>query len=80
LLAKAALQGVIRSRPQPHRIDVDDALWAQLDAGTKDRIMQAVSCDVWGAAMPAPADYVVAYGHRSGKRIQMLTSEGMDRE
>lgn len=80
LLATGEQVGVIKSRPAPNRINVDDALWAQLDAETKDRTMQAVACDVWQTSMPPSSDHVVAYGHRSGKRVQMLTSVGMVRE
>lgn len=74
--------GLIKGRPQPTRIDVEDRKWAALPAETKDRLMQAVSCDVWQTAMPPDEGlhYVVAYGFRSGKRVQMLTSEGMGRE
>lgn len=79
LLAKATSEKVIRHRPQPYRINVDEIRWAALDAYTKDRIMQAVACDVWGRSMPPPSEYVVAYGYHSGRRLWMLTSVGMDR-
>lgn len=80
MLAIGEKGGIIKRRPRPYRIDVEDALWAQLDADTKDRTLQAVSCDVWQTAMPGPDDHVVAYGYRSGKRLQMLSSPGMSRE
>jgi hypothetical protein len=81
LLALGEANGIIRARPKPTRIDVEDALWAQLPADVKDRTLQAVSCDVWQTAMPPSAgDPVVAYGYRSGKRVQMLTGVGMARE
>lgn len=80
MLATGKRTGIIRARPEPNRIDVEDGLWAQLDSATKDRTLQAVACAVWKTAMPGPADYVVAYGYRSGKRLQMLTSVGMSRE
>lgn len=81
MLALAVDKGVIKARPQPNRINVDDRLWAMTDADTKDKVMQAVACDLWQTSMPpGKLDYVVAYGHRSGKRIQMLSSTGMSRE
>lgn len=80
LLALGEKNGIILGRPSPNRINVDDVAWQQLDAETKDRTLQAVSCDLWGTWLPADADHVVAYGNRSGKRIQMLTSVGMSRE
>lgn len=79
LLAIAEKAGLIRDRPKPTRIDVEDALWAQLPAKTKDQTLQALACDVWQTAMPQGGDYVVAYGYRSGKRLEMLTSTGADR-
>lgn len=80
LIALAERNGIIKARPSPNRINVEDTAWAMLDAETKDRTMQAVSCDLWQSAMPPEWEHVVAYGHRSGKRIQMLTSVGMSRE
>ena len=80
LLAMAERIGVIRERPQPTRINVDERKWAELDAATKDRTLQAMACDVWQQNMPPSGEFVVAYGWRSGKRVQMLTEVGMDRE
>jgi Uncharacterised protein family UPF0547 len=80
LLALSEGSGVIRARPAPNRINVEDSTWAALDAETKDRMMQAVACDLWQTSMPPEAEHVVAYGHRSGERLQMLTSVGMARE
>lgn len=80
LIAQAMRDGVIVSRPSPNRINVNDRLWASLDAQTKDRTMQAVACDLWQRDMPPDFEHVVAYGNQSGRRVQMLTSVGMNRE
>lgn len=80
LLQKASSAGVIRERPAPNRINVDEVLWTALSARQKDVTLQAVSCDLWQTAMPSELNHVVAYGYRSGKRIQILTSVGMSRE
>lgn len=80
LISLAERQGLIRARPASNRINVEDRKWAATDAATKDRLLQAVACDVWQTAMPPGMEHVVAYGHRSGRRLQMLTSVGMSRE
>lgn len=80
LLKMAERIGVIRDRPDPTRINVDERKWAELDAATKDRTLQAVACDVWQQNMPPADEMVVAYGWRSGTRVQMLTEIGMVRE
>ncbi len=80
-LSLATRNGLIRSRPSPNRINVDERLWAELPASAKDTTMQAVSCELWRSSMPPTVgDYVVAYGWRTGKRLQMLTSVGMARD
>ena len=80
LIGQAAKLGLIRARPSAERIDVEDATWAALPAKAKDRTLQAVACDVWQRAVPPQSDYVVAYGYRSGKRLQLFSAAGMDRE
>lgn len=80
LLALAAKEGLIKARPETNRINVEDRMWVALDAATKDRMLQAVACETWRSAMPPAGEHVVAYGHRSGKRVQMLTEMGMNRE
>ena len=76
----AARAGLIRARPEARRINVDERLWLQLDAATKDRTLQAVACTTWRQSMPPGTESAVAYGARSGKRLQMLTSAGMARD
>ena len=80
LINQAAKLGLIRARPSGARIDVEDATWAALPAKAKDRTLQAVACDVWQRAVPPQSGYVVAYGYRSGKRLQLFSAAGMDRE
>jgi hypothetical protein len=79
-IEQAARIGLVRERPAPNRINVDEVLWAQLPASTKDQTMQFVACARWRKAMPPPGEYVVAYGWRSGRRLWMLTEAGMLRE
>lgn len=79
-LTAGTKSGVIRARPSPNRINVEDRLWAEMDAHTKELILQAVACDAWGMAAPPQGQFVVSYGYRSGKRIEMLSELGIDRE
>lgn len=80
-LAKAVKSGLIVERPAPHRLNVEERLWAQLYARERDLTLQAVSCDLWQTSMsPGFDQFVVVYGAHSGKRIAMLTSVGMDRD
>ena len=81
LLTSAKRNGLIRERPSPNRINVDERLWSELPASVKDTTLQAVSCELWRSSVPPTVgNYVVAYGWRTGKRVQMLTSVGMSRE
>lgn len=79
-LATAGETGVIRARPSPERIDVDEALWAQMRAREKDLLLQALACDLWARPMPPGGAHVVAYGWQGGNRLQMLTALGLARE
>ena len=76
----ARREGLIRGRPSPDRLDVDERIWTQLSYREKDITLQAVSCDLWGTDMPGEGNHVAAYGWHSGKRLQMLTALGMARE
>lgn len=78
-LKQAVAEGLIRQRPAPARINVDERLWAEMPARVKDLTLQAVACDLWQSSMPPEWEHVAAYGWRSGKRVQMLTSVGVDR-
>lgn len=78
LIAESEKLGLIKARPSPTRIDVDEGLWAALPADAKRGVLAGIACDVFGRGtlvdMEGP---VVAYGYRSGKRQAMLTSVGV---
>jgi hypothetical protein len=72
-IAAATRDGVIRERPSPGRVRVDDTLWRELPPASQGRIMQALACDVWQAVAPPENREIIAYGWASGKRLAMLT-------
>lgn len=77
-LRKAETLGLIKDRPTPSRIDVEETLWAGLPAKTKQGILGSVSCEVLGRWMPlTPGTPLVAYGYHTGNRLAMLSSVGM---
>lgn len=80
MIATGIKGGIIRDRPSANRIDVDEAIWARMEAKLKDATLTAVSCDLWQRRVPPSGQHVVAYGVHTGKRIQMLTEVGMLRE
>lgn len=80
LLEAAEKAGIIRDRPAANRIDVEDSTWAALPSDVKDVTLQAVACEVWQARVPPAGEHAVAYGYRSGKRVEMLTSVGFSRD
>lgn len=76
----AVRSGLVRARPSAERIDVEDARWAAAPAREKRVLMEVLACTAFdGIALSSiPAgDGVVAYGHRSGKRVAMATSVGV---
>jgi hypothetical protein len=81
-LDAATKAGIIRARPSPTRIDVEDWKWAGLPADLKKRTLAAVSCAALGRWAPAKLSEgpVVAYGYRSGQRMAMLTEVGFSFE
>lgn len=80
LITQGLQSGIIRSRPKMDRLNMDDQKWAMMPAETKSVLMRAVSCSVYGTNLPPGFESVVAYGHRSGKRLAMLTSAGLNYE
>ena len=70
---------VITNRPKPSRIEVPDAVWSQIDADAKRNMMAAVACDAFGKKSDDLnySQYVVVYGATSGKRLAMLSSDGV---
>lgn len=82
LINDAIKSGVITKRPNPNRIDIADATWADIGAETKRNTMSAVACDAYGKKMGDlnVGEYVVVYGSTSGKRLAMISSAGIDFE
>lgn len=79
LLKGAERSKLIRSRPSPDRINVDDAAWATFPAESKRGVLLALACQHYRRPMQA-TEYVVAYGYRSGKRVAMASSVGVSFE
>lgn len=79
LIDQARKAGLVKRRPSPNRIDVEDALWAQFPAGSKRGLALAVLCSAYPGGA-ATLDYAVVYGYRSGKRLAMAGSTGVNFE
>jgi phage FluMu protein Com len=77
LLAKAERSGLIKERPSPERINVEDGRWADFPASSKRGLMLALRCSLLRGQPGSEMDYVVAYGYRSGRRVAMATSVGV---
>lgn len=82
LLDQAEKARLIRHRPDTNRIDVDERLWTEMPASSKRGIMLALRCSVLGGQPDTEplGNYAVAYGYRSGKRLAMATSVGVEFE
>lgn len=76
LIRRSEREGLIRERPEPNRINVDDLAWAEFPAGAKKGLALAVRCSATRGA-PQQTDYAVVYGYRSGKVLAMATSVGV---
>ena len=74
--------GFITAWPSPNRVDVEDGLWRRSAAEDKRALLALLGCATFArsaADIGAEKDldeYVVAYGHRSGKRLAMLSVSG----
>lgn len=79
IISQGKKAGLIRSQPDSNRINVDDRLWADFPADAKRGILLSLGCSAFGRPMQS-SDYVVAYGYRSGKRLAMATSVGVNFE
>lgn len=79
LIAQAQRKGLVKERPAPNRINVEDALWTEFPAGSKRGLALAVRCSASRGA-PSEFDYGVVYGYRSAKRLAMATSVGVNFE
>ncbi len=81
-VAGAQASGIVLARPADNRVNVDDRVWAAMTADDKTALLALVACETFGRR---PGDltidqHVVAYGHRSGERLAMLTSVGTNFE
>lgn len=74
----AMKDGVVKERPSPNRVNVDEVIWVQMAASDKTALLALLACDAFGkrAGDLEFSEHVVAYGARSGKRMAMLTSAG----
>jgi hypothetical protein len=86
IIDEATKMGVVRDKPSPNRINVEDARWAMLPADDKRSLLAAVGCAAfklrqadWENVSNADG-YTVAYGYRSGKRVAMATATGYNFE
>lgn len=79
VIALGEKAGLVRARPQERRIEVDERLWAAVDAGTKRGLMMAVFCAAF-RGRPETLDNAVAYGYHSGKRLAMASELGVSFE
>lgn len=76
---QATKDGIVRQRPAPNRVNVEDAVWQLMAADDKRALLSLVACDAFGKREGDLdlSEYVVAYGFRSGKRLAMLTEFGV---
>lgn len=73
---QATKDGIVRQRPAPNRVNVEEAAWQLMPADQKRALLSLVACDAFGkreADLDA-AEYAVAYGFRNGRRLAMLSS------
>jgi hypothetical protein len=83
----ATSAGLIKSQPSPERINVEDRLWAALPVDERRALLGFVGCTAfkrriehWAEPDDILSGFVVAYGHRSGKRLAMASANGYDFE
>jgi hypothetical protein len=79
LISQAQSAGLVVERPSAERINVEDRLWADFPASSKKGLAMAVRCVATNGA-PGDLDYGVVYGYRSGRRLAMATSVGVEFE
>jgi hypothetical protein len=68
--------GLIRSRPRPERIDVDEKLWAIMDESEKRGLLLALRCSAYRGT-PRAGEEAEAYGVPSGKRLALARAAGV---
>jgi hypothetical protein len=79
LIASATAARLVKERPTAERVNVEDSLWAAFPASSKRGLALALRCSAHGGS-PGELDYGVVYGYRSGKRLAMATSVGVNFE
>lgn len=67
--------GLIRSRPQKERIDVDENLWGLMDASERRGLLLALQCSAHPSAA-RPEGPALIYGARSGKMLAQASARG----
>jgi hypothetical protein len=80
VIAELLKNGGIRRRPEPNRVDIDDAAWLVLDAEVKKAMLATLGCAAFGGKAPRQythGEYTVAYGARSGKKLAQMSEYGM---
>ena len=77
-LDEAANNKIVLDRPSLNRVNVEDLVWSGMAAEDKRALLALVACDAFGKREGELSidQHVVAYGHRSGKRLAILTSVG----
>jgi hypothetical protein len=76
LVKKAGEERLVRRRPSPNRIDVDERMWAELPPQSKSILVLAVRCAAQRGS-PGEFPYGVVYGFRSGRRLALANSAGV---
>ena len=79
-IGRKMLSGLVRGRPSPNRVDVDEVRWARIPAGEKEALLTLLACSAYGrsvADLDVSEPPLVAYGFRSGKRLAMMTVVGV---
>ena len=75
-ITRTTQAGLIRERPEPKQINVDERIWAEMPMSQKEQVMKVLSCDVYGQYLPPEGSAVRAVGWRSGERLLSLTDAG----
>lgn len=76
LLEQGTKDGLIQERRLNYRIEVDRRRWEALPVSARRGMLLAVACDAYGRALTG-SESTAAYDYHSGKRLQMITSEGI---
>ena len=79
LISDMEQAGLVKGRPSPNRVDVEDLSWAALPADSKRALALAVRCSFLRGDIGRDDfnDFAVVYGYRSGKRLAMASHAGV---